>query len=727
MSNANKDKHMKDQLLEKQQQQQQHSESIIISNNNLKNVYLSQDNNNHNRNSNSNFKKYKKLLVLSIFIIILFFNNIKLNNISHNNDINNSNMNHNCGIFNKFMNKNGNNNNNKKDHKLYTDFFEDLSNNNNYNNNDKSKKPETPFPKLPFDGPTWKPESEHLITVKNGAVASDVEKCSKLGVEILKKGGFAADAAVTVALCIGTVNFFSSGIGGGSFITSKHFDEIDAITIDAREMAPGKSHKKMFDNGHEIDSKIDGLSIGIPGELKGLYNLYKLHGSGLLTWEELILPVANLAKTGWEVNELLSIAINVQKDYILNHKDDWSFVIKDPISGELLQKGDIISRPNYANTLVKIAMNGSDANFYDSNSEIVKNICKITKKRGGILEPIDFEHYKVIIEPALKLENFTNDGLTVYTSSGASSGLALITGLRLLDTFTKRDALTNKDNDIDKEEKYSDFRGTSTHRLIETMKWMASVRSNLGDIEYSNDESLRKKHNERYNKFKTQEWIDKTINKYNDNSTLPSWKDYEPAYQPNDPHGTSHFSVVDKYGNAVSMTTTVNLLFGSMVHDPITGIVLNDEMDDFSIESTPNFFDLQPSIYNYIEPYKRPLSSCSPTIIFNTQKNKPELVVGAAGGSRITSAVLQAIIRIYHYKLSILETTAFPRIHHQLLPDIVYIENPTRGEIVDELIAKGHKIEMTPQRTAMNGIKIDEEFVYAQSDYWRKLGRADGY
>ena len=102
-------------------------------------------------------------------------------------------------------------------------------------------------------------------------------------------------------------------------------------------------------------------------------------------------------------------------------------------------------------------------------------------------------------------------------------------------------------------------------------------------------------------------------------------------------------------------------------------------------------------------------------------------MIGAAGGSRITPAVLQAIIRVYHYNLSILETIAFPRIHHQLLPDIVDIENPQRGEIVDQLIAKGHKVEMTPQRTAMNGIKIDDEFVYAQSDYWRKLGRADGY
>ncbi|GMF82546.1 unnamed protein product [[Candida] boidinii] len=224
-------------------------------------------------------------------------------------------------------------------------------------------------------------------------------------------------------------------------------------------------------------------------------------------------------------------------DYILNHKDDWSFVIKDQVSGELLKQGDIISRKSYADTLVKIALNGSDAIFYDSNSEIVKNICEITQKRGGILEPVDFEQYRVVIEPALKLENFAKDGLTVYTSSGASSGLALITGLRLLDTFTKKDSLANgggNNGDLDGDkEKFSDFSATSTHRLIETMKWMASVRSNLGDIEYSDDESLRKEHDERYNKFKAQEWIDRTIGKYNDNSTLPSWKDYEPALDDN--------------------------------------------------------------------------------------------------------------------------------------------------------------------------------------------------
>ncbi|OUM51903.1 hypothetical protein BVG19_g1042 [[Candida] boidinii] len=721
MSNENKYRDM-----EKQQQHQQQEKTVAGLE--LPIYDSSRDDNSKNLKSVSTFKKYRKLLVLSVFIIILFCNDIRLSNNINNINNNSATNNQNYGGFSKLIKESASNNDGNKDkdkdYKLYTDFFEDLS------NKPDSKKPETPFPKLPFDGPTWNPESEHLITAKNGAVASDVEKCSQLGVEILKKGGFAADAAVTVALCIGTVNFFSSGIGGGSFITSKHFDEVDAITIDAREMAPGKSHKDMYD-GHEIDSKIDGLSVGIPGELKGLYNLHKLHGSGILKWKDLVFPVANLAKTGWEVSELLALALGAQKDYILNHKDDWSFVIKDQVSGELLKQGDIISRKSYADTLVKIALNGSDAIFYDSNSEIVKNICEITQKRGGILEPVDFEQYRVVIEPALKLENFAKDGLTVYTSSGASSGLALITGLRLLDTFTKKDSLANgggNNGDLDGDkEKFSDFSATSTHRLIETMKWMASVRSNLGDIEYSDDESLRKEHDERYNKFKAQEWIDRTIGKYNDNSTLPSWKDYEPAYQSNDPHGTSHFSVVDKHGNAVSMTTTVNLLFGSMVHDPKTGIVLNDEMDDFSVESTPNFFDLQPSIYNYIEPYKRPLSSCSPTIVFNTEKNKPELVIGAAGGSRITPAVLQAIIRVYHYNLSILETIAFPRIHHQLLPDIVDIENPQRGEIVDQLIAKGHKVEMTPQRTAMNGIKIDDEFVYAQSDYWRKLGRADGY
>ncbi|ODV87137.1 hypothetical protein CANARDRAFT_229352 [[Candida] arabinofermentans NRRL YB-2248] len=445
-------------------------------------------------------------------------------------------------------------------------------------------------------GATWSPEHNQTIRATHGAVSSDQEVCSQMGVMILQKGGFAADAAVTTCLCIGTMStMYSSGIGGGAFITSKLGNESTSVSIDAREMAPGLAHRDMYE-GHEYRSKLGGLAVGIPGELKGLYNLYRSHGSGNLTWEELIMPVVELARNGWEVPKTFAFVLQLQKDILKGYKEDWGFA---------------------------------------------------------------------------------------YGEDGS---------------------------------------------LVETMKWMASVRSNLGDVGlYNTNKTYLEEHEARYAKFKSPEWSKEVNKKINDDHTLPSWKDYEPAYQPNEPHGTSHLSVIDQYDNAVSITTTVNLLFGSMVHDPETGIILNDEMDDFSLPNMPNAFGLQPSVYNYIEPYKRPLSSTTPSIIVDPKTGKIDMVVGAAGGSRITTAVLQAIIRTYHYNLPLLETIAFPRLHHQLLPETLFIENPEVLELNNAMEDRGHHIEMIGHQTAMNAIKVDDDVIFAQSDFWRKLGKAAGY
>ncbi|ESX01043.1 hypothetical protein KL918_002685 [Ogataea parapolymorpha] len=564
---------------------------------------------------------------------------------------------------------------------------------------------------VPFiGGPTWNPQTNLTARGSHGGVASDSALCSQLGVEILKKGGFAADAAVTTCLCIGATNtMFSAGIGGGAFITTRKHGEDGAVSIDAREMAPAKAHKDMF-NGREVLSKFGGLAVGIPGELQGLYELHRLHGSGNVSWEELILPVVDILEGGFEVNELLGLALSAYKSYFHDYRHDWEFAFKD---GRLLRAGEVMRRPQLAATLRQIAQNGSAAIFYDPHGPIAPHLARKVQRMGGVLQAEDFARYQAVVEPALVMNNFSRRALDIYTSSGASSGLALLSGLKIIDTFEPA--------------KDKDFSVRESHRLVETMKWLASVRSNLGDVGVlSDNKTAREFRDARYSRLASEEWCGATARKINDNRTLP-WQAYEPAYQPNEPHGTSHLSVVDRYHNAVSLTTTVNLLFGSLVHDPVTGIILNDEMDDFSIPTSKNAFGLQPSVYNYIEPFKRPLSSTSPSIVVDRATGKVDMVIGAAGGSRITTAVLEALVRTYHYDMGLVETIAFPRLHHQLLPETLFVENPAREQFVQGMMQLGHSVEMIDHATAMNGIRLQNDTITALSDYWRKLGQAACY
>lgn len=562
---------------------------------------------------------------------------------------------------------------------------------------------------IPFDRtPKWDPETNVTAFSKKGMVASDSRYCSQMGIDILRRGGNAADAAVTTCLCIGaTDTMFSSGIGGGAFITALK-KGLGAISIDAREMAPKAAHVNMFE-GREHYSQYGGLAAGIPGELKGLWTLHKLHGSKNLAWEDLVLPVADLVDNGWKIDVRLAFALKTQLSAFKYFRKDWDFVFKSG-TNQLLEEGDLMRRPALAKTLRYVAEQGASV-FYDPNDYIARSLAAKVQEYEGILTPEDFGKYEVVVEDAIKLSNFTNNNLTVFSANGASSGLALVTGLSILDQF-------------DSFEK-TDYTPVGTHRMIEVMKWMASTRSYLGDGGYYNTNKTQlQERRQRYSKFLSKEYIQSVKEKINDNFTNP-WENYDPAYEPNDPHGTSSLSVVDKGGNAVTLTTTVNLLFGSCVHDPNTGVIMNNEMDDFSVPHTRNAFGLSPSVYNYIEPYKRPLSSSAQSIVVNSKGNV-ELVIGAAGGSRITTAILQGIVRTFIQGKNITNVIANPRIHHQLLPDNIFFERPVSDVLIKELEGKGHTVELISPMTAMNAIRVTSEGMWGQGDWWRKFGVAVG-
>lgn len=544
---------------------------------------------------------------------------------------------------------------------------------------------------------TFTPDIRLDVTGEHGAVASDVELCSKKGVEILRKGGNAADAAVTVALCIGSINSQSSGIGGGGHILVRAPNGT-VIEIDCRETAPKGAHKHMFDKNPKL-SLFGGLAVGVPGELAGLDALYSMFGSGNIEWKDLVEPVAEINEQGFEMDDSAFVALPLigkyQKFYFEN--GGWSWLFPDNVT---TSHPPLIKRPNLAKTLRLIAEGGAQV-FYDPEGPIAPHLARTAQWAHGILTVEDIANYTVELRTPL---NTTFMDRVLYTAPNPTSGPALILGLRLIEQLLA--------------ESSADLTPVDTQLLIETMKWMAAARSELGDPLYVD--------NPRATEVSTPEWANEVLKNISDSHTLPSWRDYKPAYQNNEPHGTAHFSIVDKDGFAVAMTTTVNTPFGSLLADPVTGIILNNEMDDFSQPTSDNFFELVPSIYNYIEAGKRPLSSMSPSII--VKDGKPELVIGAAGGSRILTAVFEGIVRIYGYKHSLLEAVCFPRLHHQLLPEEVSAEVGIPDSVLKSLSRKGHKYSKTLPRSVINGIHIDEEgLLHAVSDYYRKGGKGAAY
>lgn len=556
--------------------------------------------------------------------------------------------------------------------------------------------------------PTLHPDESHLHIGTKAMVSSDSPVCSTMGKEILLKGGNSADAAVTVALCIGTIFSGSSGVGGGGFIVSSDNVTKEVLSIDAREAAPGKAFTDMFEK-NPLLSVVGGLSSGIPGELKGLDYLFHNHGSGNLTWYEVIEPVIKLNREGFTVPTVLAAQIAALEtryfSIIPEFKKNWDFIYNE--DGSTKKEGDIVKRPNFADTLELIGKNGSLDIFYDPKGPIASSLIEINKAFGGLYQESDFEKYHVNVENALNLK--ITDEYEIFTSSGISSGLVLLSGLNL---FRK---LYNV-----KDESYLLF-----HKVIETMKWMASVRTRLGD----NNEA--KTYANLVQQYTSEEWSQNIINsKYSDEQTF-RWEHYDPLYEQSEPHGTSHFSILDANDNAVAMTTTINLLFGSIVYDPVTGIILNNEMDDFLTKSYNNSFGLAPSRFNLVKPYKRPLSSTAPTIIM--RNGIPDMVIGAAGGSRITTAIFMAIVRIYQLGQNLLESISFPRFHDQLIPDYTLMENMELFKeefgypVVEKLKSIGHKFNQTGVETSMNGIKRFNGEIHGVSDYWRKLAESDGY
>ncbi|KAF7339928.1 BZ3500-MvSof-1268-A1-R1-Chr11-3g03607 protein [Mycena venus] len=480
------------------------------------------------------------------------------------------------------------------------------------------------------------------LSGKHGGVATEVAECSSIGVDTMKAGGNAADAILASALCVGVIAAYHSGIGGGGFMlvrfptsSGKHAYEM----IDFRETMPAAGNETMYVTNSTTPqtlSTIGGLAVGVPGELRGWEMLHKRHGR--LPWKSLFQPAIKLARDGFVVNGDLASAIALGAG-IIPHEPLWAEAYAP--NGTLLKQGDTCYRKRYADTLEQIAEYGADA-FY--TGKIATNIVEAAFARGGIITTDDLANYSAIIREPV---NITYRNSRIFSTVAPSSGAVVLSALKIFEGYQ------GDYNDSDPEI------NVTTHRLIEATQFAYGQRTQYGDPAFtSNVTDLQ-------NYYLTDAAVADVRSKIVDNTTFPVAY-YDPSnYTPLDDHGTSHMAAIDQEGIAISLTTTINFFWGSQVMTT-DGIILNDEMDDFSSPGQLNGFGFAPSPINFIRPGKRPQSSIASSIAEDLTTGEVTIATGSAGGSRIITATLQQLHHYIDQGMGPEECTHQPRWHDQL-------------------------------------------------------------
>ncbi|KAM0745866.1 gamma-glutamyltranspeptidase [Meredithblackwellia eburnea MCA 4105] len=456
----------------------------------------------------------------------------------------------------------------------------------------------------------------------HGAVATEAAPCSQIGIDILEQGGNAADAIIASGLCVGTISAYHSGIGGGGFMLVR-FNKEDGSghayeMIDFRETMPAAGNETMYLNAtSKTASTIGGLAVGVPGELRGWEALHQRHGK--LNWTSLFAGAIKLGREGFTVNVDLAAAIQQGASFI---KSDplWAEVYTHP-NGSLLVQGDTCYRKRYADTLEKISWYGPDF-FYTNETAI--NTAAAAYARGGILTTKDLANYTAIVREPV---NITYRNSRIFSTVAPSSGAVVLSALKIFEGYQAN--YTDSDPEIN----------VTTHRLIEANKFGYGQRANYGDPAFTPNVTELQKY------YLTLPVVEDIRKKIVDNTTFNSLY-YDPQnYAILNDSGTSHMAVIDGTGQAVSLTTTVNLYWGSQVMTT-DGVILNDEMDDFSSPGQVNSFGFAASPANYIRGGKRPQSSIASSIAEDLNSGEILMATGSAGGSRIITATLQ---QLYHH------------------------------------------------------------------------------
>lgn len=543
-------------------------------------------------------------------------------------------------------------------------------------------------------------EGERMSPVqgKEGMVVTSHFLATQSAQDVLKNGGNAIDAAVTAAFSLAVTQPRSGNIGGGGFmlISSEQNDEV--VAIDYREKAPIKATVDMFlDKEGNADSQLSRyshLAAGVPGTVAGL--ALALEKYGIISLKEAMAPAIKLAEEGFVVTPRFSDGLK-QKEKMLAKWTSSAKIFYKP-DGSFYEPGELFVQKDLAATLRRISEKGAKEFYEGQTAELL--VAEMAK-HGGLITMEDMKNYSPTMREPV---HGTYRGHDIYSmSSPSSGGVHVVQILNILEGYPVSE--------------YGHNSAQTIHLMAEAMKRAYADRSfYLGDEDFVKV-PLKGLISKDY-AAKIREGID--AKKATPSSTIVPGKP-----EPYESNETTHFSIIDKFGNAVSNTYTINFSYGSGIVVEGAGFLLNNEMDDFSAKpGVPNAYGLIGGEANKIEPNKRMLSSMSPTIVKNQGKNF--LVTGSPGGSRIITTTLQVIMNVIDHGLNIQSAVAAPRIHHQWLPDELRIEEGLSGDTIKILQEKGHQVKQKTSMGAIQSIMVKDGIMYGGADPRRSTALAAG-
>ena len=529
----------------------------------------------------------------------------------------------------------------------------------------------------------------HPVIDDEGMVVSQRMIASKVGAQILAQGGNAVDAAVATGLALAVVLPRAGNLGGGGFMVIYLKEEDKTIAIDYREKAPSAATRDLFlDENGDYDRKkaqFSLLSAGVPGSVAGFHHALTRYGT--LTWEEVLQPAIKLAEDGFVIPHDLANTLASKRYRERLSADPAAAKVFFKKNKEIYSAGEILVQKDLAWTLKQLSQNGPEA-FY--SGDIAKLIVKEMERNGGLITLQDLKNYNVAERQPL--EGSYKGYKVVSMPPSSSGGTHLIQMLNMLEDFPIKEMGFGSADTI--------------HILAEVMKRAYADRSKyLGDSDfYKVPSSL------------TSKKYAKALNKEISLDQVTPSNEVSPGNPyPYESPDTTHFSVMDSYGNAVSNTYTLNFSYGSGKMIPGTGMLINNEMDDFSSKpGTPNGYGLLGSEANAIEGNKRPLSSMTPTIIFKDQK--PYMVFGSPGGSRIITTVLQVALNVMEHEMNIAQAVHSPRMHHQWLPEVLMLEKGFGSDTEKLLESKGYKLYQSSTMGSVQAIVKEGNYFYGSAD-----------
>jgi gamma-glutamyltranspeptidase/glutathione hydrolase len=530
-------------------------------------------------------------------------------------------------------------------------------------------------------------------------VVSDDRIATLVGLSVLKKGGNAVDAAVAMGFALAVTYPRAGNLGGGGFMLVHLGKTGRTVAIDYREKAPFKATRNMFlDKKGDVDIERARHSIyssGVPGTVAGLSLALEKYGT--MPLEKVVAPAIKLAEEGFSVSAELRESLLRAKDRMKKSTESMDIFFRN--NGEPPWEGEILRQKNLAWSLRQISRTGPQA-FY--RGAVAKKIAAYMKQEGGLITERDLASYEALIrEPT----SGSYRGYEVHSMPPPSSGgVHLIEMLNILERYPLG--------------RYGHNSAQYVHILSETMKLAYADRSKyLGDPDFSPLPTER---------LISKQYAKRLANRINPQKPTPSRYVKPGLPVPAQGTDTTHFTVADRFGNVVSNTYTLNFSYGSGLAVAGTGILLNNEMDDFSAKpGAPNAYGLIGGEKNSIAPGKRMLSSMTPTIVLKDEEFF--LATGSPGGSRIITSVLQVILNVIDHKMSIREAVAAPRIHHQWLPDILYVEKNAGEDLEIKLRKKGYEVKKTGSMGSTQSVTRVRGFFHGAADPRHPGGLAHGY